>query len=221
MKGGLLRINYINTFRIYLQNQFFSKMNLHKSLVYLVSRTKASHIIFVLFSILAIASCENDIQQVKKFDKDEKKLPTQILIDAEMIYSDSAELKAIIKTPKLDNYTIDKVYQEFPKGVKVDIYENGVVSSNLKANYAVNYEKEKIMEAKNNVIVTNIKGEILNTEHLIWDQNKKIIYSDVFVKITTPTQILFGKGLESDERFENWKIKNPTGNIFINKEELE
>jgi len=77
------------------------------------------------------------------------------------------------------------------------------------------------MEAKNNVIVTNIKGEILNTEHLIWDQNKKIIYSDVFVKITTPTQILFGKGLESDERFENWKIKNPTGNIFINKEELE
>jgi len=196
-------------------------MNVYEYIVYLVIRTKANHILLILFCILAIASCENDIQQVKKFDKEEKKIPNQILIDAVMIYSDSAELKAIIKTAELDSYTTDKVYQEFPKGVKVDIYENGVVSSNLKANYAIHYEKEKIMEAKSNVIVTNIKGEILNTEHLTWDQNKHSIFSDVFVKITTPTQILFGKGLESDERFENWTIKNPTGTILINKEELE
>jgi LPS export ABC transporter protein LptC len=170
---------------------------------------------------MLFVSCENDIKKVKQFDKDEKKIPTQILIDAEMIYSDSAELKAIIKTPKMDNYTGDKPYKEFPKGVKVDIYENGVVSSNLTSNYAINYEKDLIMEAKNNVIVKNVKGEILNTEHLIWDQKKKIIYSDVFVKITTATQIWFGKGFESDERFDKWNLKNPTGIININKEELE
>ncbi len=82
-------------------------------------------------------------------------------------------------------------------------------------------KRKKKMEAKNNVIVTNAKGEILNTEHLIWDQNTHKIYSDVFVKITTATQILFGKGLESDERFEKYRIKNPTGFIYIDKEELE
>jgi len=174
---------------------------------------------FLIF--FSFFSCENDLKKVKMFEKEEKNRPDQILIDAEMIYSDSAELVAIVKTPQLYNFSKDKPYQEFPKGVKVDIYENNEISSNLKSNYAINYEKEKIMEAKSNVIVTNVRGEILNTEHLIWDQNKKKIYSNVFVKITTATQIWMGKGFESDERFDKWELRNPTGIIYINKDELE
>lgn len=184
-------------------------------------RRHTTVLLIIILSFLVFSSCENDIKKVKLYAPDEKKLPSQVLIDAEMIFSDSAELKAIIKTPELNNYTSEKSYQEFPKGVKVDIYENGIISSNLKSNYAINYQKEKIMEAKSNVIVTNAKGEILNTEHLIWDQNKKIIYSDVFVKITTETQIWCGKGFESDEQFEKWTLKNPTGIIDIKKEEIE
>jgi LPS export ABC transporter protein LptC len=177
--------------------------------------------ILLLFLLFVFSSCENDLKKVKMFEKKDKKLPDQVIIDAKMIYSDSAEIVAIIVSPRLEYYNNEKPYQEFPKGVKVDIYEHDSVSSNLKSNYAINFEKERIMEAKSNVIVTNIRGETLNTEHLIWDQNKKKIYSNVFVKITTATQIWMGKGFESDERFDKWELKNPTGNIYIDKNELE
>jgi hypothetical protein len=43
------------------------------------------------------------------------------------------------------------------------------------------------------------RNEILNTEYLVWDQKKKIIFSDKKVQVTTPNDIIFGEGFESDE----------------------
>jgi hypothetical protein len=63
--------------------------------------------------------------------------------------------------------------------------------------------------------VVNEKNEQLNTEHLVWDEQKGLIYSDKFVKINTGKEILMGEGMESDERFNRWKIKRPKGSITI------
>jgi len=46
----------------------------------------------------------------------------------------------------------------------------GEVESELRSNYAISYENSDIMEAKENVVVVNKKGETLNTEHLIWEK---------------------------------------------------
>ena len=69
------------------------------------------------------------------------------------------------------------------------------------------------MEAKNNVVIVNAEGEQLNTEHLIWDRKKRIIYSNVFVKITTEDEIIMGEGFESNEQFSKYKILKPKGTI--------
>ncbi|MEZ5197091.1 MAG: LPS export ABC transporter periplasmic protein LptC [Bacteroidales bacterium] len=72
------------------------------------------------------------------------------------------------------------------------------------------------MEAKNNVVVKNIqKNEFLETEHLIWDRNKGIIYTDVFVKITRDEEVIYGDGMTSDQNFESYKIKNASGEFII------
>ena len=146
-------------------------------------------------------------------------LPVESAKDVETIYSDSAQIAVIVKAPQLDRYEGEKSYVEMPKGVSVYFYDSLMhVKSKLTANYAINYEKDKLMEAKNNVIVVNEKGEQLNTEHLVWDQKKAIIYSDKFVKINTGKEILLGEGMEADERFDKWKIKRPTGTINIKDE---
>jgi LPS export ABC transporter protein LptC len=71
------------------------------------------------------------------------------------------------------------------------------------------------MEARNNVVVTNSKGETLNTEQLMWDERSEKLYSDVFVKITTPDQIIFGEGFESNQNFTQYRINKIKGTIKV------
>ena len=71
------------------------------------------------------------------------------------------------------------------------------------------------MEAKRNVVVVNEKGEKLNTEHLIWEEEGDRITSDAFVKITTADEILMGEGLESNQSFTKYRIKKIKGTIRL------
>lgn len=164
-------------------------------------------------------SCENDIKTINTVGNKDY-LPVETAKDVETIYSDSGRISVIVKAPQLDRYAGEKPYVEMPKGVKVFFYDTAMnVRSKLTANYAISYEKEKIMEAENDVVVVNEKQEQLNTEHLVWDQKKAIIYSDKFVKINTGKEILWGEGLDADERFDKWKIKKPKGSITIDEDE--
>jgi hypothetical protein len=64
----------------------------------------------------------------------------------------------------------------------------------------------------------NNKGERLNTEKLIWDQNRQLIYTDKFVRITTPSEVLTGEGMESTQDFSDWTIKTPRGRFPLSKD---
>jgi len=147
--------------------------------------------------------------------------PTEIMTDGEMLYSDSGRVQVLVKTPLIKRYDKEKQYMEMPIGVKVFFFDSALIANSwLIAKYAKSYDNDNKLEARKNVIVVNDKGERLDTERLVWDTEKKIIYSDRFVKITTKDKILFGDGMEADERFDKWKILNPTGSIEI-EEELE
>ena len=95
-----------------------------------------------------------------------------------------------------------------PKGVMVIFYDrNEKESTTLKGNYAIRYEKSQRMEIRYNVEVINEKGEKLNTERLVWDEQKKKITSNAFVKITTAKEVITGNGLEANQDFTKYEIK--------------
>jgi LPS export ABC transporter protein LptC len=89
--------------------------------------------------------------------------------------------------------------------------------STLQADYAIVYQKTNTMEAHNNVIATNAQGQQLYTEELIWDKEKKLIYTEKDVKVVTDGKVLFGDGLTADESFDNWEITNPHGGFDIDE----
>ncbi len=164
-------------------------------------------------------ACETDIQKIKSLTEFES-LPVNIANDIEIVYSDSGKVKMLLKSPLLEEYEGENPYREMPEGVKVFFYDSIMsVDSYLSSKYAITYDKTKIMEAKNDVVVINRKGEKLNTEHLIWNQPKKLIYSKKFVKITTADEVIFGEGFESSETFDNWTITKVTGSFYINEDE--
>ena len=183
------------------------KSKLHFSLYFI------PYTLYLLFS-----SCQTDIQTINQVTS-EKNLPSESMRDAEIIYSDSGKVEMKLTGAQLDRY-VDKQYIEFPKGMKILFYDDSMkVSSQVKADYGIRYEQEKKMEAKRNVEVVNVKGEKLNTEHLIWDEAKDSIYTKAFVKITTGDEVMYGDGLESNQDFTKYRIKNIKGMFNLKDEE--
>jgi len=165
--------------------------------------------------LLGLASCENDPLLVKNLTR-KKNAPSISTQHAQLFYSDSAQIKIKLNSPQVDYFQGDEPYQEFPKGLDVSFMEDGKeVTTRLTANYGIWKQNEKIMEAKNNVVVINEKGEKLNTEHLIWNEGEDKITSDAFVKITTADEILMGEGLESNQAFTRYHIKKIKGTIRL------
>ncbi len=163
-------------------------------------------------------SCSNDMETVSSISEEEE-LPIDIARNVHITYSDSGKVKMRLSSKIMETYGGEKPYVEMPAGLRVRFYTSkGLIKSTLTANYAVSYEKSKIMEARNDVEVVNSKGEQLNTEHLVWNQRKKKIFSDEFVKITTEDKILLGEGLEADETMNNWTILKPKGPIYLDED---
>ena len=160
--------------------------------------------------------CENNIEQIKAFYTTEN-LPVLEATNFETLLTDSGQVRYFLKAPKLLQFQDEgRNYREFPEGVELVEYDDHKrIISSIKANYAKQFLAEDKWEAKNNVVATNAQGDTLKTEHLIWEEKKEIIYTEEFVKIIRTDQIITGIGFTSDQKLQNWKIKNPKGTIYI------
>lgn len=182
----------------------------------------------IIQSIIAIGlavmlfSCKNDLQEIRSLDFSDT-LPDLTAYEIEMLYSENAEIQIKLISPKLVRFGGEKPFSEFPEGFVVLFYDSlNQVKSTISADYGINFEKENLMEARYNVIIENLqKNEKLNTEELFWDQDKAIIYSNKFVKLTRDEEIITGDGLHADQGFEQVEIKNPRGLIEFDEEEEE
>ncbi len=160
--------------------------------------------------------CENNIEQIKTFYAVEN-LPILEAKNFETLVTDSGRVRYFLKAPKLLRFEDEgRNYIEFPEGMElVKFDEKKRIISSITANYAKQFVAEDKWEAKNNVIATNAQGDTLKTEHLIWEEKKEIIYTEEFVKIIRKDQIITGIGFTSDQKLQNWKIKNPKGTIYV------
>ena len=182
--------------------------------------------ILIPIFMLGFSSCENDIAVVNTITSvNEKKLPVQSDVNVEIMYSDSARIRAKLTGPKLDRYAGVKPYMELPKGLEIIFYdEHHKEQTKLTADYGIGFDSGngmEHMEAKRNVVVINQKGDKLNTEHLIWNAITKKIFTDEFVKITTKDEIIWGDGLVANQDFSDYTIKNVRGQINVKDEELK
>lgn len=180
--------------------------------------------LFLGAAILLFSACENDIEKIKPFTAPEN-LPEVEATNIETMFTDSGEVRFFLKAPRLlrfENRGNEKSFIEFPDGIELVKYDqNNEIISSITADYAKQFEKEKRWEAKNNVVATNVRGDTLKTEHLIWEEEQERIHTEEFVKIIRPDQIITGIGFESDQSLQNWRIKNPKGTIYVDVDNNE
>lgn len=186
-------------------------------------KTSRSHLFLSILILLMgmLFSCENSKKELETIKFDDS-FPNEITRNVTLYYSDSAKVKVMLNAPLVERYYRDEdSYAEFNKGVYVEFYDDsGHVESTIESEYAKNYDQRGEMFARNDVVVVNKKGEKLNTEHLEWNRNTHQIRSNSFVRITTKDEIIYGNGLEANEDFTRYKVKDIKGIIEVDQNEM-
>lgn len=184
------------------------------------TRLKVSGLASGLVFFLIISSCKNNLDQSKLVIA-RANVNIEKGKDVEINYSDHGLVRIKAIAPTATRFNKEKPYLEFSDGIKILFYTpEHTVENTLTAKYATAYENSHAMTARDSVVVVNTKGEILNTDELIWDEEKKIIYSNSFVKITTADEIIYGNGMTANENFTDYVIKHITGTIRVKTGEL-
>ncbi|MGI4898573.1 MAG: LPS export ABC transporter periplasmic protein LptC [Janthinobacterium lividum] len=168
-------------------------------------------------------SCENDLKKVRQISSKEVNKPVETTIGVDVIYSDSAKVKAKMTAPLMLNHTVTKTvkqaYYEMPKGVKIDFYDpKQKLISTVTAEYAVTKNLNKIIELRRNVVVVNDKGDTFKSEELIWDQLAKRFYSNQFSTLLRQDgNTISGNTFQCKEDLTSPEFNQSTGKFNVNQ----
>jgi len=168
-----------------------------------------------------MTACKNDLKKIHS-TLDRTMLNTERAEDVVIIYSKEGHTKAqlITKTfTHIQNSTPS--YIEMKNGLRVEFFDDSLRSMTvLTAKYGKLFEDNGNVLVRDSVVVVNHKKEQLNTEELVWNEKIQKFYTEKFVKISTPLQVIYGDGLESNQNFTEYKITNVKGIIQVNRDQL-
>jgi len=170
-----------------------------------------------LWSVIFAVSCQkNDLEQVNKISGGEDG-PIEKGKNVEIIYTDSALLKAQVFAPLMEKYQKeDEAYLEMNEGLKARFYNKaGDVNSFVESNYGIRYINKQKTILRENVEVVNKKGDSLNTEEMVWNEKNDKVYSQKHVRVKTEDEIIFAQGFESNIEFTEYKFYNIKGTVKV------
>lgn len=183
---------------------------------------KYQHILTMTASALALAfvvySCKSNLSEAEKLDLD--KIPIQTVEDMFFVNSENGILKNRVEAPRMEVFEHDTVkYDLFPKGIRVFGYaedgrlETTIVSQKARHDKA---QGKELWSVFGNVVVKNhFKQETMETDTLYWDGKAKEIWTDCYVKMYSPSGLLQGYGMRSDEMARNAILLHPFDNEFL------
>lgn len=173
-------------------------------------------LIYTIFLFLVLAACSNSEKDIEEFKPYEG--PINEAEDMILYRSESATLRVKLITPHFQEFANGD--KEFPEGLYMEFFdEEGVMTTTLKANKAKYFSEEDHWRGRGDVVIKNIENEQqLNTEELFWKPTEERMYTDKFVKISLPDQVLYGNGLEAKQDFSEYTIKQPEGEFYVDEE---
>ena len=170
--------------------------------------------LLVVGSATLLFSCGSKPSAV---EYDVESLMTELSYNRSITMTENGERSYTFSAPVIKGYSLAKnPYQEFPDGVNMVTYTSdslSLVSATIRADYAIYYDKQKLWEAKNNVVVikrNRKEGDTavvslteVRTEQLFWDARTKKVYSNVDTKVLQADGWHSGVGFEADEDLKN------------------
>ena len=175
----------------------------------------------LLFLFLTVVSCSDELPKINRITSKED-LPTVAVDNIKSIFSEDGKIKGILKAKRMEVYDdVVEPFTKFPQGISIVFFDkSGNMESSMTAKYAVYYDQKQTWEAIGNVVMSNIKGDVLRTEHLYGDEKNQKIYTDELVRITKSngSVIVADQGFESNTSFTIYKFIDVSGKIAVKNE---
>lgn len=171
-----------------------------------------------LVLLIALSSCENDLKEVERVSSLKIEDPVDVSYGVTVIYSDSAVVKAKMTSPEMRHYNTKEPYYEFPQGGLLILFDkNGEETERVESEYAIQKENSGITELRKNVVVTRSDGLVIKSDELIWDDNKKIFYSDLPVTLIRGGTEQHGTSFWANEDFSLVEATSLVGDFNLSR----
>lgn len=174
-------------------------------------------LLFVALSGLMASCNDDDLKNATSISSKKITLSKDRSYGVEIIYSDSAKVKAKGFAPILDQVTPSQgaKYNEMPKGIKINFFDEFLKSTgSITSDYAINKEGEKITIFRKHVIVINDQITF-TTEELTWDENKRL-YSSPYGTVTSKDgSVITGTQFTAPQDFSTYNIIQASGEGFL------
>lgn len=165
--------------------------------------------LLMIINIFVLFSCENKIEPPRTNLKSNE-TPDQESWNSTVVFSDSGNIKAILYAGHISVFN-SKAITIIDSNATVYFYKQNEIVSKLIGKRGKVFDTSKDIEIYDSVVVTNKDGNILQTQQLYWNNRLQKVSSDVYIKITTPTEVVEGIGFESDQSLKNYTIFKVTG----------
>lgn len=177
------------------------------------------------WAVFLWSGCANSDADVSSVQADEAQ-PGQTVINGTFRYSERGvilhELHAAeMRREERGNAEVSEDVVEVRNGFQLFIGGDATEhEAHMQAEWATLDEKNLRLVAKHAVTLKNVEGDVLETEYLVWSEDSNRVWTNRPVTIRTADGVIYGEGLESDARFETYRIIKPRGEMVLEGAEL-
>jgi LPS export ABC transporter protein LptC len=177
-------------------------------------------ILAISFAGMLFFGCgKNDLNEVNQIGSTQLE-PIQVSYGVIIEFNNNGLLSFKLAADKMMRYaSADSSYIEFFGNIFLEGFNSeGEKETQMTADYGLYLQTSYKMIAKENVELINVKNEILNTEELTWNQQTRRVYTNKAVSIVQEDGIIHGIGLDADEGFMDYTIREITGSFDIEEQ---
>jgi LPS export ABC transporter protein LptC len=149
----------------------------------------------------------------------DSKAPDEVTQNLNVLYTDSGYARVRIYATYAERFLKPKEITKLKDGIKVEFFsEDGEVVSVLTSRYGQINHETGLIQVRDSVELRNLeKEQLLETEELHWNQKDSSIYSNKNVVVTTPDKVGYGRGIQTNQNFDFYKILKPYGKMEDDK----
>ena len=193
---------------------------------YAIQNRSAANVLWTAgWAVLLFTSCANSDSDVSSVQADEAQAG-QTVINGTFRYSERGEVLHELRASEMrreerGNAEVSEDVVEVRNGFELFIGGDAANhEAHMRAEWATLDEKNLRLVAKHAVTLKNVEGDVLETEYLVWSEDSNRVWTNRPVTIRTADGVIFGEGLESDARFETYRIIRPRGEMLLEGAEL-
>lgn len=172
------------------------------------------YVILITIIPIVFLGCGGDsIEYQKALEEESSIKPDQLANFIKVNFYEDSWTKAVLTSDRAEIY-FGSQQTHLIGNVVVEYFSknSGKRLSKLTADKATIDDNTKDMIATGNVVVWSDSARVkLETTKLQWSNDRQIVYTNEFIKVTTPSEIINGYGFESDLSFSYYKILKVSG----------